>query len=182
VSQISQPANLTAALARIPGLDALDHEALRHMAQALDLDLVILFGSTVRGRRRAGSDLLVSLASYVDELESWLTHPPEPDRPLALQRIVERLLQVILECAADAGDLWLTERGLPSGESARGVFQRLREAGTITPELEQHFATHTRMRNRIVHAYDEVDAPELIDQASRLPADARARLAALIAR
>jgi hypothetical protein len=49
---------------------------------------------------------LISLASYADELDDWLAHPPDPSRPRALQRVAERLVQVIVECAADAGDLY----------------------------------------------------------------------------
>jgi uncharacterized protein YutE (UPF0331/DUF86 family) len=122
---------------------------------------------------------LVSLASYADELDDWLANPPDPSRPRALQRVAERLLQVIVECAADAGDLWLAEHGHPLGESVRGVFQRLQEVGLVTPDVGRRFATYTTMRNRIVHDYDRVDAREVVDQASRLAADVRVLLAGL---
>src|SRR5436305_3929810 len=54
---------------------------------------------------------LASLASYADEIEDWLAHPPDSGRPRALQRVLERLVQVIVQCAGDAGDLWLAEHG-----------------------------------------------------------------------
>jgi uncharacterized protein YutE (UPF0331/DUF86 family) len=129
-----------------------------------------------------GDDLrqkLVSLASYADELDEWVANPPDPSRPRALQRVAERLLQVIVECAADAGDLWLAQHGHPLGESVRGVFQRLRDLGVIAPDLEQRFATYTTMRNRIVHDYDRVDGQEIVRRAAQLPADVRALLGVL---
>jgi predicted nucleotidyltransferase len=46
---------------KIPEIGSLDREALREAAEAHDLDLVVLFGSTVRGRRRADSDLDVAI-------------------------------------------------------------------------------------------------------------------------
>jgi uncharacterized protein YutE (UPF0331/DUF86 family) len=124
-------------------------------------------------------DKLATLAENTDELESWLADPPEPSRPRALQRVVERMVQVIVECAADAGDLWLAEHGHPLGASVRGVFQRLREAGRIPPDLDRRFADYTNTRNRIVHAYNHLDAQEILVQGGRLVPDARALLVSL---
>jgi predicted nucleotidyltransferase len=45
----------------IPEIAALDREALRKAAEAHGLDLVVLFGSTAKGRRRASSDLDVAV-------------------------------------------------------------------------------------------------------------------------
>jgi uncharacterized protein YutE (UPF0331/DUF86 family) len=119
---------------------------------------------------------LATLADYTDELEAWLADPPDPSRPRALQRVVERMVQVIVECAADAGDLWLAEHGHPLGASVRGVFQRLREVGCIPADVDRRFADYTSTRNRIDHAYNHLDAQEILDQAGPLVADARALL------
>lgn len=131
-----------------------------------------------------GNDLqqkLLSLQRYLDELERWLTNPPEPTGPLGLQRITERLLQVIVECAADAGDLWLAEHGHPTGDSVRGVFRQLRQAGALSPELEQRFGSYTGTRNRIVHDYNHLDAASLAMEAPQLVADVRVLLHTLTA-
>jgi uncharacterized protein YutE (UPF0331/DUF86 family) len=122
---------------------------------------------------------LASLASYATDMEGWLADPPDPSRPRALQLILERLLQVTIECAADAGDLWLATHGHPLGESVRGVFQRLQSVGAIAPDLERRFAAFGRTRNRIVHDYDRLDEQEILDQAARLPRDVRTLLQAL---
>jgi uncharacterized protein YutE (UPF0331/DUF86 family) len=124
---------------------------------------------------------LANLSSYAQELESWLANPPDPARPGALQRIVERMIQVIVECAADAGDLWLAAQGHTLGGSVREVFQRLRDAGALTPEVAQRFFDYARTRNRIVHDYNHLDAVEVLHQAARLPADARAVVQSLMA-
>jgi uncharacterized protein YutE (UPF0331/DUF86 family) len=124
---------------------------------------------------------LAALASYADELDDWLANPPEPSRPRALERILERLIQVIVECSADAGDLWLAAHGHPLGESVRGVFRRLREVGAISNDLEDRFGNYGRTRNLIVHAYDQLDAREMLAQARQLSVDARTLLGALTA-
>jgi predicted nucleotidyltransferase len=54
-------ADRTDALPRIPELAALDREALREVALAHGLDLVVLFGSTARGQRCARSDLDIAV-------------------------------------------------------------------------------------------------------------------------
>jgi uncharacterized protein YutE (UPF0331/DUF86 family) len=124
---------------------------------------------------------LAALASYADELDDWLANPPEPSRPRALERILERLIQVIVECAADAGDLWLAGHGHALGESVRGVFRRLREVGAVSIEIEDRFGNYGRTRNLIVHAYDQLDAREILAQARQLSTDARTLLGALVA-
>lgn len=44
-----------------PELATLDREALRSAAEQYGLDLIVLFGSTVHGRRRADSDLDIAI-------------------------------------------------------------------------------------------------------------------------
>jgi predicted nucleotidyltransferase len=45
----------------IPELATLDRTALRQAAEEQGLDLIVLFGSTVKGRRRAESDLDIAI-------------------------------------------------------------------------------------------------------------------------
>jgi len=124
---------------------------------------------------------LASLSSYVQELENWLADPPDPGRPGALQRIVERMVQVIVECAADAGDLWRAARGHTLGGSVREGFTRLQDVGALAPEVTSRFFDYARTRNRIVHDYNHLDAGEVMRQAQQLPADARTVIRSLLA-
>jgi uncharacterized protein YutE (UPF0331/DUF86 family) len=102
---------------------------------------------------------LNSLAAYLDELQA--TVPDAVTTYTAnsmVRRAVERLVQVVLECAADAGDLLLAEESRVVGETARDIFEGLHAAGVIDQALRQRFAyEYSGLRNRIVHDYDELD-------------------------
>lgn len=111
------------------------------------------------------------LTSYIDELNSWHENPPEGCCSRALQRILERMVQLIVECAADAGDLWLQMKGYETGESVRGVFERLRESGLINDEEIERFAEYVSLRNRIVHDYERVTMEQLQGVVPQLLAD-----------
>jgi uncharacterized protein YutE (UPF0331/DUF86 family) len=103
-------------------------------------------------------------------------------KPIA-RRAVERLVQVVIECAADTGDLLLTEEGRTVGESARDIFEGLHVAGIIDDTLRQRLAyEYSGLRNRIVHDYDELDSTAVWPAARQLVPDSRVLLAALIAR
>ncbi|MDQ7825995.1 MAG: DUF86 domain-containing protein [Candidatus Eremiobacteraeota bacterium] len=113
------------------------------------------------------------LLSYLDELEQWLGAPQESIEKRGLQRIVERMFQLIVECAADAGDIWLDAGGFPAGESVRGVFERLREQSLIDEEEILRFAEYVSLRNRIVHDYEKISGAMLLKTAPRLLSDCR---------
>jgi uncharacterized protein YutE (UPF0331/DUF86 family) len=84
---------------------------------------------------------LSSLTGYLDELQAAL--PATRDEYLSaptVRRAVERLVQVVVECAADAGDLLLTAEGRTVGDSARDIFEGLHSAGIIDDALRQRFA------------------------------------------
>ena len=102
---------------------------------------------------------LISLASYLDELDA--TVPATGTAYAAdstLRRAVERLVQVVVEAAIDAGDLLLAEDGRIVGETGREIFEALFAAGVIDDSLRRRFAyEHSGLRNRIVHDYDELD-------------------------
>ncbi len=113
------------------------------------------------------------LASYLDELDYWLAHPLEPDKARGTQRILERMFQLIVECTADAGDIWLDSKAFPAGESVRGVFERLREHSIIDDERTIRCAEYVSLRNRIVHDYERVSATLLQNRAPGLLSDCR---------
>jgi len=113
------------------------------------------------------------LTSYLDEMEYWLKNPVESENTKAFQRILERMIQLIVECTADAGDLWLDAGGYSTGESVRGVFERLRERALISDDEITRFAEYVSLRNRIVHDYEKLSATILIKTAPRLLSDCR---------
>src|SRR5687767_8717082 len=84
---------------------------------------------------------LTSLAAYLDELDATV-----PDTVAAytasstVRRAVERLIQVVIECAADAGDLLLAEEGRTVGDTARDIFEGLHAAGILDDALRRRFA------------------------------------------
>lgn len=131
------------------------------------------------------SDSLASkaaqLAEYLRELEQWLAAPADGPFSGAMQRAIERMIHLIVECAADAGDLWLAERDLEVGESAARVFRNLREAGLIDAKLEQSLRRAVSARNRIVHDYDRVRPDQARRDAAALLEDGRELLRRLLA-
>jgi len=139
---------------------------------------------TVPRRRALLQRKLTSLASYLDELDATI---PSTAAAYAAdttpRRAVERLIQVVVEAGADAGDLLLVEEGRLAGETAREIFEALRSAGVVDDALGRRFAyEYSALRNRIVHDYDELDNASVWQAARQLVPDGRALVAALTAR
>lgn len=99
---------------------------------------------------------LTLLDRYSSELRVLLQRPVEGDWEVVVDHALERLVQLVVECAADAGDLWLEENGKPLGQSAMGVFQNLRSAGVLEDATYQRLRDYVRARNQIVHNYDRL--------------------------
>jgi uncharacterized protein YutE (UPF0331/DUF86 family) len=119
---------------------------------------------------------VAQLRDYHRELNSWLSHPPaEP-----LTRVLERMVQLVVECAVDAGDLWLDERGRPLGQSAMNVFQGLHNAGVLDTDMLERFRVHVKVRNRIVHDYDVIRPEEVRASAEGLSQDIPELIRALL--
>lgn len=117
---------------------------------------------------------LTNLTAYLDELAPYLTitYPEYRERP-GQRRIVERLAQVIVECAIDVNGLLLSDAGQPPAQSARQSFEAVHELGVIDEHLSSSFQRYVGMRNRIVHDYDRLDNRLLFYSARRLLGDAR---------
>ncbi len=127
---------------------------------------------------------LRSLRDYLDELAAVAPAvEADYDASPTVRRAVERLVQVVVECAADAGDLLLTVQGVSTGDSAREIFSGLHAAGVIDVDLHRRFAhDYSGVRNRIVHDYDKLDHAAIWRTARQLAPDGRALLAALLLR
>jgi uncharacterized protein YutE (UPF0331/DUF86 family) len=124
---------------------------------------------------------LSQLDRYLEELQSWLDRPAEGELAGGIDRILERMVQIVVECAADSGDLWLAEKGESLGESAAGVFRRLRDLDVLDEEAYGRFRTYVSARNRIIHDYDQVTPERLRRDAEGLARDGRELLRALLA-
>jgi uncharacterized protein YutE (UPF0331/DUF86 family) len=127
---------------------------------------------------------LASLGAYVEELETTL--PPAAAAYAAdptVRRAVERLVQIVVECGADAGDLLLAKEGRAVGDTAREIYEGLRAAGIISDDLGRRFVReHSGLRNRIVHDYDELDNTAVWQGARQLVPDARELLTSILVR
>jgi len=117
---------------------------------------------------------LASLTAYVDELGPYLatSYQEYRERP-GHRRIVERLAQVIVECAIDANGLLLISAGQPPAQSAGQSFEAIHQLGIVDEHLLSRFQRYVGMRNRIVHDYDRLDNRTLFYSARRLLDDAR---------
>jgi len=118
---------------------------------------------------------LTNLTAYVDELApyvavSYQQYREHPGR----RRIVERLAQVIIECAIDVNGMLLIGTGQPPAQSARQSFEIIHQLGIIDEQGLSRFRRHVGMRNRIVHDYDRLDNRTLFHSARRLLDDVRA--------
>lgn len=120
-------------------------------------------------RRKLGN-----MTAYVDELSPYLAVSYREYRErLGNRRIVERLAQVIVECATDVNGLLLSGASQPPAQSARQSFEAMHELGVIDQHLSSSFQRYAGMRNRIVHDYDRLDNRLLFHSARRLLDDAR---------
>ncbi|MFQ6100649.1 MAG: DUF86 domain-containing protein [Anaerolineae bacterium] len=118
---------------------------------------------------------LTNLTAYVKELAPYLSasYQEHRERP-GNRRIVERLAQVIVECAIDINGMLLISTEQPPAQSARQSFEAIHQLGIIDEHLLPRFRRYVGMRNRIVHDYDRLDNRTLFYSARRLLDDARA--------
>ncbi len=124
---------------------------------------------------------LTRLAESVDEISPYVKQPY--DRYAGRkgdQRVVERLVQIIVEIASDANDLLIAEaRGVPAPH-ARASFEQVRDLGILPAALAGRFIVrYVRMRNLIVHQYDRLDTRTLFHASRRLIQDAKAYITAV---
>jgi uncharacterized protein YutE (UPF0331/DUF86 family) len=180
---------------------------VKAVARRRGIDLVVLFGSVARGRWRSDSDLKVPLtavgvakeaphtrallqrkltwlAAYLDKLDQILPGAVvDYAADSTVRRAVERPVQVVIECAVDAGDLLLASERRTVGETTREILEGLHAAGIIDDTLRQRFGyEYAGLRNRIVNDNDELDNAAPWQAARQLVPDGRALLTGLISR
>lgn len=76
---------------------------------------------------------------------------------LIRRKAAERLLQESVESAVDIGVHILAREGRAVPAHAFSTFAALADAGILDAELAGQLAPATGLRNRLVHAYDEID-------------------------
>jgi uncharacterized protein YutE (UPF0331/DUF86 family) len=80
-----------------------------------------------------------------------------------LKTSTERLIQMIVECAADINSHVVLESGERPPEDYSSSFVRAAEVGLITPELANRLKGSGGMRNIIVHDYMEIDDQKIYE-------------------
>ena len=123
---------------------------------------------------------LANQTSYVAELEPYVA--PEyvdyQSRP-GYNRVVERLVQIIIESAIDINEKIIEAMNEPPPASARESFEVLKRFGVIDDTVATVFQTYVGLRNRIVHAYEKLDNHIVYFNAKRLLDDAARHIAAV---
>ncbi len=71
--------------------------------------------------------------------------------------LVERHLQLAIECALDVGDLIIAANGWERPEENRHVFRILGERGVLPRDLALRLQGAAGLRNLLVHGYADVD-------------------------
>jgi len=126
---------------------------------------------------------LTTMLRHLDELETRLPAAVEAylgdrDRQLA----VERLCQLVVECAIDANALLLSALGEPPPQSAREGFEGVERNGVLDPSLSHIFRfTLVSFRHRLVHDYERLDNRIVHRTARRLLEAGRQYVAAVSA-
>jgi uncharacterized protein YutE (UPF0331/DUF86 family) len=117
---------------------------------------------------------LVNMDGYLQELTPYVGIPlPTYLKQPGQRRIVERLVQVIVESAIDTNNLLLAASGSLPTSSARDSFDAVCNLGAIDDRLRVRFnRTYVGLRNRIVHDYEALDNRMVYAAARRLLKDA----------
>jgi len=97
------------------------------------------------------------LEGYLRELEQVKPTSLEEYKKVEKKRSCERLLQLSIECMIDICALMVTglRLGLPSEED--DLFERLEQAGIISPSMKETLRKMKAFRNILVHEYGRID-------------------------
>ncbi len=95
------------------------------------------------------------------------------EREIWRQRVVERLTQIVVECAIDTNALLVQALNLPTPQHAKESFQILNQQGALDDVIMKRYVDkYVGLRNVIVHLYEKVEARSLYYSAHRLLKDA----------
>lgn len=123
------------------------------------------------------------MSQYLDELAFYLKTGLErykSDR--TSQLAIERLGQLIVECAIDINVLIVTESGNPPPSAARDGFRLIHRIGVVDENLLRKFeGTYIGFRHRIVHDYEKLDRNIVFYTAKNLLKDGKDYIKAVLA-
>lgn len=101
---------------------------------------------------------LAYMENYLSQLERFKTVSLEDFlNDYDKQLIVERLLQLTIQVALDINRYLFKGLNLEQPVQNDETFIRLVESEILTSELAQSLAESAKMRNLLVHVYDEID-------------------------
>jgi len=101
---------------------------------------------------------LQNMTKYIGLLRSHAECDPEIYvKSLEKQAIVERSFHMLVEFASDLNAYFLLHSGYPPPENYPTSFLEVQKLGIIPKDLAQELATAAKLRNRLVHLYDEFD-------------------------
>lgn len=125
---------------------------------------------------------LATMERYLGELEVYL--PLDEGSYLAdrgRQLAVERLCQLVVECAIDCTSMLLGSLGEPPPQSAREGFEKIEGRGILSSDLARQFrVTFVGFRHRLVHDYERLDN-RIIYRAAKMLAEAGRQYIASVA-
>ena len=100
---------------------------------------------------------LDALNGYLGELRAIAPQSMEEYKRIEKKRACERLLQIAIEAVIDICHLLVTglRLGLPAEEN--DLFEKLAQAGIISPGMKGMLKRMRGFRNILVHEYGEVD-------------------------
>ena len=100
---------------------------------------------------------LDELDGYVQELRAIAPRSFAQYRRIEKRRACERLLQIAVECVIDICNLFVSglRLGLPAEED--DLFEKLEQAGILSPQMKETVREIKGFRNILVHEYGRVD-------------------------
>ena len=101
---------------------------------------------------------LVKLYYYHQELKGFadITLQEYKDNSI-YRRAIERVMQLIVECATDINNMLLTMHGNKGATDYFNSFIDIAELNIIPMEFALQIAPSTGLRNILVHEYEEID-------------------------
>lgn len=127
------------------------------------------------------ADTLARLGEYIDELRHLLVLSTEPALRVVVERAIERMVQVIVACATDAGRLWLTDHGSLASDAPATVFAELLAVGAIPENLARRAQRDVAVRERIDRNSEGLTPAGTRRDAEQLAEDAEELLRCLLA-
>ena len=120
-------------------------------------------------------DKLALMREYLGELDACVQVDADDYRDdCVTRRAVERLCQLVVECASDICVVLLEDKGVPAPRSAREAYSEAYKLGLIDKRSRDRFvSSYVGLRNRIVHDYEKLDDVIILNSARRLVDDGR---------